>query len=71
MGIGRSLLEECDRVAKDKEIMLLWANGREPAVEFYKRMGWAVVFERFEIPTAGPHFKMIRRLGDSPMTTIP
>jgi len=41
---------------------LLWCNARVPAVGFYESLGWRVVSERFEIPTAGPHVKMVRRL---------
>ena len=40
----------------------LWCNARTPAVGFYQRMGWAVVSDVFEIPTAGPHVRMTKRL---------
>lgn len=42
--------------------LLLWCNARVPAVAFYEAMGWAVVSEPFEIPTAGPHVRMVKRL---------
>jgi hypothetical protein len=42
--------------------LLLWCNARVPAVPFYREMGWAVVSEPFEIPTAGPHVRMVKRL---------
>ena len=65
-GIGRALLEEM--VAEFHAAgpagagTLLWCNARVPAVGFYQTMGWQVVSGQFEIPTAGPHVKMIKRL---------
>ena len=61
-GIGRVLLIEIERLAVERGVMLLWANCRSPAVAFYTKAGWSVISDEFEIPTAGPHFKMIRRL---------
>jgi len=40
----------------------LWCNARVPAVEFYRRAGWTVVSDVFEIPTAGPHRRMTKNL---------
>lgn len=63
-GIGSRLLETVDDVAHwSGHSHLLWCNAREPAVKFYERHGWERVGSRFDIPTAGPHFKMTRRLG--------
>ena len=61
-GIGARLLAEVHGIAREKKVKLVWANARKPAAEFYKRHGWEIVSEEFEIPTAGPHFKMIYRL---------
>lgn len=70
-GIGRAVLAmiEADLEAQPGETHggadvgpLLWCNARVPAVEFYRRLGWRVVSGEFEIPTAGPHVKMIKRL---------
>jgi N-acetylglutamate synthase-like GNAT family acetyltransferase len=61
-GVGRTMLRAVDLVAKSKGIKLLWANARCPAVPFYKKYGWNVVSEEFDIPTAGLHFKITRRL---------
>jgi hypothetical protein len=57
------LLVEVDRIAAEKGMGLLWANVRKGAVEFYQKCGWGIVSEEFEVPTAGPHFKMSRKLG--------
>ena len=66
-GLGRALLEqvEGDLSAGDANQpgALLWCNARTPAIGFYENMGWRVISAPFEIPTAGPHVKMIKRLG--------
>jgi GNAT superfamily N-acetyltransferase len=62
-GVGGKLLAEIERVAMEKGVDVIWANARTPAAEFYRRNGWEIVSEVFEIPTAGPHFKMVRKLG--------
>ena len=62
-GLGGRLLAEIERVAVESGVGLIWANARTPAAEFYRKNGWEIVSEMFEIPTAGPHFKMVRKLG--------
>jgi GNAT superfamily N-acetyltransferase len=62
-GIGAKLLAEVERIAVGQGIHVIWANARTPASHFYFQNGWEVVSEMFEIPTAGPHYKMIRKLG--------
>lgn len=60
-GTGTALLGAIDRhVVSTAYSHQLWCNARQPAVEFYRRNGWETVGELFEIPTAGPHYKMIR-----------
>jgi GNAT superfamily N-acetyltransferase len=62
-GIGRMLLAEVEQAAAEKCVEILWANARVPAAEFYRKHGWEIASAEFDIPTAGPHFMMIRRLG--------
>ncbi len=59
-GCGRALLESCEEAAKRAGSNLLWCNARRTAVEFYRRHGWEVCSEEFDIPTVGPHFRMRR-----------
>jgi len=63
-GVGRRLLEflEQDLRAHPAAPPQLWCNARTPAIGFYQRMGWSVVSAVFEIPTAGPHVRMVKRL---------
>jgi predicted GNAT family N-acyltransferase len=60
-GLGKVILEEME--ASLDPGALLWCNARVPYVPFYQAMGWHVVSDPFEIPTAGPHVKMVKRLG--------
>jgi GNAT superfamily N-acetyltransferase len=62
-GVGQKLLAEVDRyVLAHPHSLHLWCNARVPAKGFYERLGWKVESEVFEVPTAGPHVKMSRRL---------
>jgi GNAT superfamily N-acetyltransferase len=62
-GVGREILTFIERdVAQNHTVHLLWCNARVPAVRFYQRLGWQVVSEEFEVPTAGPHMRMVKRL---------
>ena len=54
-GIGRQLLS----FAVDPRV-LHWCNARVEAIGFYAKAGWTVESEPFEIPTVGPHVKMLR-----------
>jgi GNAT superfamily N-acetyltransferase len=62
-GVGMKLLVEVDRIAAENGVRILWANARKPVAEFYRKYGWEIVSDEFEVPTAGPHFKMTRRIG--------
>ena len=60
-GIGRDLLDFVERDARTRDPQrILWCNARVPAAPFYQKQGWRIVSEIFEIPTAGPHVKMVK-----------
>ena len=60
-GVGAQLLKAVERfVASDPSRQLLWCNARVPASGFYQRHGWRIVSDVFEIPSAGPHVRMVR-----------
>jgi len=62
-GIGTELLKLAEETLRTAgPIRQLWCNARTPALNFYKKQGWKVVSEEFFIPTAGPHFRMIKTL---------
>jgi GNAT superfamily N-acetyltransferase len=63
-GVGRQLLETAIRELGSHpqydHVELMWCNAREPAVKFYEKYGWRCVSDVFDIPTAGPHIKMVK-----------
>jgi GNAT superfamily N-acetyltransferase len=62
-GIGRRLLDVVESTVRSEPHSLqLWCNARTPATAFYRNHGWDFVGEEFDIPTAGPHFKMCKLL---------
>ena len=63
-GIGDALLRAAEQSALDEDspTRLLWCNARTPAAGFYEKHGWRVMSEPFEVPTAGPHVKMLKRV---------
>jgi len=63
LGLGRQLLMQAEETAASlSKADWLWCNARVPASGFYQKHGWSVISEVFEIPTAGPHVKMSKRL---------
>ena len=60
-GIGRRLVHFAVNAAQSAtpDIRLFWCNARVPASGFYKKLSWQVVSEPFDIPSAGPHVRMI------------
>lgn len=61
-GVGGALLRLAVREIEDAEgVAFFWCNARLPAVPFYRRLGWRIVSEPFDIPTAGPHRVMTFR----------
>ena len=62
-GLGRQILLHAeDAAAQEAKADWLWCNARVPASGFYEAHGWAVASDVFDIPTAGPHVKMSKRL---------
>ena len=70
-GLGRRLLARMEQdlrsaAARTGSPLLLWCNARVPAVQFYQGLRWRVVSDQFDIPTAGPHVRMVKRLQPAP-----
>jgi GNAT superfamily N-acetyltransferase len=62
-GVGQELMRRAEEAAAaEGNAGWLWCNARTPAAAFYQKQGWTVVSEVFEIPTAGPHVKMSKKL---------
>lgn len=59
-GLGRRLLELAVAEARrDEQERVWWCNARTSAIGFYEKLGWQVRSEPFDVPTAGPHVKML------------
>ena len=59
-GVGLALLERVRDFTVRSGGGLLWCNARVPAQRFYEKHGWRTMSEILDIPTAGPHVKMIK-----------
>jgi predicted GNAT family N-acyltransferase len=59
-GFGAALLAGSVEHAAAAGGSEVWCNARMPAVDFYRRAGFAVVSEEFEIDGIGPHVVMAR-----------
>ena len=57
-GIGEQLLISCFNLIKFKNGRILWCNARIRAVKFYKRCGFSICSNEFDIPNIGPHYVM-------------
>ena len=59
-GIGQTLVDYALREARvcRPEIRTFWCNARQAAIGFYKRIGWTIESEPFEVPGIGTHVKM-------------
>jgi GNAT superfamily N-acetyltransferase len=62
LGLGRALLQACETAAREAGGALLWCNARIAAAPFYSRHGWEIIGSEFDIPTVGPHYRMMRAL---------
>ncbi len=61
-GFGKALLDACVTAARKNGAALLWCNARTSAAAFYSKNGWEIVGGEFDIPTVGPHFRMLLAL---------
>jgi GNAT superfamily N-acetyltransferase len=64
LGVGKCLLCACENAVRNAGDSLLWCNARTGAIEFYARQGWIISSDEFDIPTVGPHRRMLRILPD-------
>lgn len=59
-GFGRALLAACVAFASASGKQLIWCNARTSAIKFYRKLGWEILGEEFDVPDVGPHFHMWR-----------
>lgn len=61
-GFGKQLIEFAVQYIKNTKATYIWCNARSTAVEFYKKIGFEIVSEEFEIAGVGPHYEMILKI---------
>jgi GNAT superfamily N-acetyltransferase len=59
---GCALLDACVARARQENAALLWCNARTGAAAFYRKHGWEILGVEFDIPTVGPHYRMLLKL---------
>lgn len=61
-GIGENLVFHSEIYARRKKTGLIWFNAREIAAGFYRKLGYEIIGEPFEIPGIGRHYIMFKSL---------
>ena len=61
-GIGKLMIDEGEKIVKERKGNVIWCNAREVAVNFYKRHGFNLLGKPFVIPKIGLHFVMHKTL---------
>ncbi|AMC09890.1 hypothetical protein Lupro_00840 [Lutibacter profundi] len=63
-GAGKFMLQEAFSILKDFEIDYLWCNARIVAVDFYKKQGFQIYGDEFEVPIVGKHYVMFKKISN-------
>ena len=61
-GMGKMLMAAAEAFVAASGVGILWCNARVPAMGFYLGVGWEVRSGEFDIPTAGPHVRMVKQI---------
>lgn len=61
-GFGKLLLTEAEKTLKNQGVEILWCNARTIALGFYKKLGYQIVGDVFQVEQVGPHFLMFKKL---------
>lgn len=62
LGIGTQLIQFSYPILKEKNVISIWCNAREIAVDFYTKNGFEIKGEAFNIPNIGIHYIMSKQL---------
>ncbi|MBJ6369641.1 GNAT family N-acetyltransferase [Snuella sp. CAU 1569] len=61
-GLGSIMLNYGEQLLKNKLTGVIWCNAREVALNFYKKQGYTIVGEPFNIKNIGLHYTMKKKL---------
>lgn len=59
-GLGKLLLVQGEKLLSEKNTKIIWCNAREVAVNFYKKSGYQIIGEPFNITDIGLHYTMYK-----------
>lgn len=62
LDFGKLLVQEGEKQVNKRRGTFIWLNAREIAVPFYKKQGYAIYGDVFDIPKIGVHFTMIKSI---------
>jgi len=61
-GFGEKLIMYCEEYCMSNQFDLIWFNARTAAVGFYKKLGYKIKGNPFEIPNIGEHYLMYKKI---------
>jgi GNAT superfamily N-acetyltransferase len=61
-GFGERLIIHCEEYCILNQFDLIWFNARTAAVGFYKKLGYKIKGNPFEIPNVGEHYLMYKKI---------
>lgn len=61
-GYGKAILLKAEDYLKPKKVDIIWCNARVVALDFYKKCGYQIMGEEFDIPQIGGHYVMWKRI---------
>ena len=64
-GLGKEILEKASDLLQEKDVSILWCNARVIAIPFYKKCGFEIIGNEFDVHLVGPHFVMYKTLKDA------
>jgi len=53
--MGKQLIKFGLKILQREKIKLLWCDARKEAIPFYKKLGFNIIGDYYEIPNIGPH----------------
>ena len=60
-GLGTMLMKKAFKLLQKKDVDIIWCNARLGALNFYKKLGFEVIGDIFNIKDIGPHYYMFKK----------
>ena len=61
-GVGKLMMDEAFKILESLKINYIWCNARLIAVNFYKKQGFRIIGENFDVKYIGEHYMMSKKL---------